>query len=477
MPKGNKAMVGASPSPTASTARDEILITHANPEDNAVARWLAARLTTAGYRVWVDVQELRGGDDFWNVIEDKLRHHVVKQIALVSRHVRKRGVLKELALGDGIGRQLGDDQFIIPIRVDDIPYLEFPTELLRLNALEAFPNWAGALPPLLKTLEDASIPRRTGPDTAFLASLVDAQQRGRLTVLERPETLLTNWFPITEMPELLTFYGSAGLSTQLENWLANCQRPHLKYLGLAGAFTDARSFQAGEIAPPKLDGRFWIKPQDILTNGEVAPFPNGAEGRRQVVNLLRQHWDLAMRQRGLRQFEYASGEIGWFFPDGLVEGRVKRALASGKKVDRVVSGKFKDKRWHLALIGRPRLWPVPMFRVHANMVLTLDGKTALPGKEMHAIRRRLTRSWWNDKWRDLLLAGLDWVAEGEPALDLAVGLERLKLSTTPLEVPFPVSYEAEERRDTEEGEDGEILLGEDLETGDGIEHEPEPEAA
>ena len=53
--------------------RDTILITHANPEDNRFARWLAGRLTTAGYKVWVDVRALRGGDDFWDKIEHVLR--------------------------------------------------------------------------------------------------------------------------------------------------------------------------------------------------------------------------------------------------------------------------------------------------------------------------------------------------------------------------------------------------------------------
>jgi hypothetical protein len=44
---------------SASAVRDTILITHANPEDNHFARWLAARLSTAGYRAWVDLRALR----------------------------------------------------------------------------------------------------------------------------------------------------------------------------------------------------------------------------------------------------------------------------------------------------------------------------------------------------------------------------------------------------------------------------------
>ncbi|WP_439486817.1 toll/interleukin-1 receptor domain-containing protein [Blastomonas fulva] len=102
--------------------RDTILITHANPEDNRFARWLAARLTIAGYKTWVDVSSLRGGDDFWDRIEHVLRHEAVKQIVIVSEHVRKQGVKKELALGDAMRRKLGDEAFIIPIRIADVDY-------------------------------------------------------------------------------------------------------------------------------------------------------------------------------------------------------------------------------------------------------------------------------------------------------------------------------------------------------------------
>ena len=117
--------------------RDTILITHANPEDNCFARWLAGRLTTAGYKVWVDVRALRGGDDFWDKIEHVLRHEAIKQIVVVSEHIGKQGVKKELALGDVMRRKLGDAEFMIPIRIADVDFGDFPTEILRQNAHNA----------------------------------------------------------------------------------------------------------------------------------------------------------------------------------------------------------------------------------------------------------------------------------------------------------------------------------------------------
>ncbi len=58
----------------APQTRDTVFVTHAAPEDNDFALWLSSKLAIAGYRVWVDKQRLRGGDDFWSEIDRMLRN-------------------------------------------------------------------------------------------------------------------------------------------------------------------------------------------------------------------------------------------------------------------------------------------------------------------------------------------------------------------------------------------------------------------
>ncbi len=48
-------------------------ISHANPEDNEFALWLGTRLTNAGYKVWVDVLTLLGGETTWRHIGDAIK--------------------------------------------------------------------------------------------------------------------------------------------------------------------------------------------------------------------------------------------------------------------------------------------------------------------------------------------------------------------------------------------------------------------
>jgi hypothetical protein len=169
-----------------------------------------------------------------------------------------------------------------------------------------------------------------------------------------------------------------------------------------------------------------------------------------------------MARRGLQRFEFAARRIGWFFPDGLVDGPVKFMLPDGRKVSRVVSGKFKDRRWHLCLVAKPMLWPAPILRVHANMALSLDGRTPLPGTQTQRVRMRLTKSWWNDKWRDLLLAGMNWIAAGESTVSIAAGDETFAVSSLPLAMEAAKSYRAAEARASEETEAGEIVLDDEL---------------
>ncbi len=138
----------------APVKRDVVLITHANPEDNAFSRWLGARLAAAGYKVWVDLRSLRGGDDFWDLIDQTLRTVTIKQVVVVSPHLNKPGVKKELAIGDAVGRKLNDPSFMIPVRVADVDFSTLPPELIRHNTLNAHPNWAACLQPLLETLEE-----------------------------------------------------------------------------------------------------------------------------------------------------------------------------------------------------------------------------------------------------------------------------------------------------------------------------------
>jgi hypothetical protein len=123
-----------------------------------------------------------------------------------------------------------------------------------------------------------------------------------------------------------------------------------------------------------------------------------------------------------------------------------------------MSGKFKELRWHVCLLAKPRVWPELVYRIHANVVLSTDGKTPISGDKTHKRRRRLTKSWWNDVWRDRLLAAMHFLADGHSSIVMEAGNDRFQVATWPLLAQVPVSYEATDPPlPTEEDEEGNIV--------------------
>lgn len=444
-------------------ARDTILITHANPEDNAVATWIAAKLSSAGYRVWVDLLGLRGGADFWDEIDYQLRSRTIKQIVLISEFINKPGVKKELAIGDIVGKQLADPGFMIPVRVSGVSFADFPPELVRRNAHNAYPNWADALQPLFKDMLEANVPKITTPDTALIEHLIEAREIGRNVIKAEPEVLLSNWFELETDALILRFFSLNGTEMQKNKWAKSLTVPHIEHSGLIGTFCDPVSFTAAGGFDVTMKKRFSISIRNLVDGNDISPFSSRSDARKHVVNLMRQHWDLAMERKGLIRFEYADGKAGWFFPDGLIDGPVKLELENEVRINRVLSGKFKERRWHLCLVAKPQVWPTPLYRIHANVALSEDGLKPLPGKKTQKIRKRLTKSWWNDKWRDMLLASTGWLADKDTRLiDLASGAEGFKLVSFPMSVETPLSYSDDGKQVSEEGDDGEIQLSENV---------------
>jgi hypothetical protein len=439
----------------ADQGRRTIFVTHATPQDNDFALWLSAKLATAGYKVWVDRNRLRGGDDFWDEIDQVLREQSIKQIVVFTQHIRKPGVKKELAIGSAVGAKLGDPKFMVPVRADDVSFSDAPPEFIRGNILNAHPNWHDCLEDLLLALAEAGVPRSADPDAGVLARIVEARESGRRFVAERPEALLTNWFPISP-PARVRYYAFDCAQDDMKRWLKDCRVPHVPFGRLAGTFADPAGFAMSSGFDVQLKTAYDVPFGAFREGHELGPFLDKRDAFRGLVNLLRQQFGVIAKARGLLPVEFASRETGWFFPAGLADAqRVTFLAPDGRRVSRALSGKFGPLHWHLCLLAKPRLWPELVYRVHATIVLSKDGRTPLPGEQTHKRRRRCTKSWWNDVWRDRILTGVRFLAGGEPQVALAAGHERFSFAAWPMESTIPVSYDVEDAPlPTEEAPDG-----------------------
>ena len=121
--------------------RDVVFVSHANPEDNDIARWFATRLSAEGFAVWSDLTDLKGGEFFWDTIERIIRKRAAAVVVLLSKKGHeKSGVLDEVNVAITTERKEGLKNFVIPVRIDGIEFSELRANLARKQIIDGADN-------------------------------------------------------------------------------------------------------------------------------------------------------------------------------------------------------------------------------------------------------------------------------------------------------------------------------------------------
>lgn len=155
-------------------------------EDRTFAEWLARKLASAGYAVWLDTLKMLGGEPWPQRIEDALHMKSGRMLALMSaKSVDKDNPRKERTAGLHIGKKRGIDDFVIPLRLDQA---EWNWTMGDLASVPFQQGWAAGWRQLLKKLDQIDFPR-TLSDGAVLAQ---QSMEPENLVLQEPETLRLN---------------------------------------------------------------------------------------------------------------------------------------------------------------------------------------------------------------------------------------------------------------------------------------------
>ena len=422
--------------------QDTIFISHATPGDNAFAVWLASRLSLAGYKVWCDREKLLGGEDFWQDIESAIRNDTVKFVLVMSNNAfdekdrLRDGIAKEVALANIIKKQIDDDYFLIPMRIDGIDYSKFAIDFLRLNGIDCSKNWAVGLSQLIDVFERDEVAHDTTKVSETLSAWREIHQHHTRALSQSEELLQSNWLPISELPETLYFYENRGTPWTIEprSIALQCSIPCFEQGRLLVSYAKLEEMQEalGETVPIRERGS--VATQDYLkgrtgTISGIAPH----DAKNKVSSLVRQAWDKKMNGMGLHSYEMANGHLAWWFPQNVPEdGQLRFTDFNGKKRRRVPTG-IKGKKegpynsqvpryfWHLGFTSRPLLKDESLLMLQPRIVISEDGKKPLENKtRLNSVRRSLTTMWFNDKWRGLLLGFVSWIADGENEIRLPV---------------------------------------------------------
>ena len=145
-----------------------------------------------GYSVWVDLKNLGGGEDSWGKIEKIIKEETIKFVFVVTNQsIKKQGTLKELALAD---RQRIDN-FIIPVKIDNVSPSEFPAEIVRKNCLNFSNSWRDGFAELLDTFEKENVPKNATVDQDIISSLeASLNFNNNRLIKNKHETYHSNWF-------------------------------------------------------------------------------------------------------------------------------------------------------------------------------------------------------------------------------------------------------------------------------------------
>lgn len=431
-----------------SAARRIVFISHSNPEDNDFTTWLAARLALAGYEVWSDITKLIGGEVFWKDIEEAIRHHSVKFVSVLSVNApNKRGFMKELSVADAIEGQgkLGD--FIIPVRIDDIPFSDIPIQTHNKNVIDFTAGWHDGLARILKKFEQDRVP----DCSTNLASSLSDWAKGHLDLKRgvKPEdqTLMSNWLPIEDLPSTVRI--SSFTLTPLNIEPLQAQWPARLVGSRIVSFVRSQDFDLpGEFA--NLRNEVEIETETFLRSG-ASSLPQLTYNDRSniLTDLLGQAWRSYAKSRGLLEYSLANGNQCWFLP--ALAGKPERVAYTdvlGKTGKRALVGRSEKLGvyWHLAVEFQPSIGKQHRYTALTHVVFTSDGQTLLPSAgQQHRLRRSFCKQWWQDRWRDLISAYLAKLSERERILKISIAPHRtVSVSTSPLKFISPVNARVEE---------------------------------
>lgn len=443
---------GTKSATTTPLARKTVFISHATPEDNAFVLWLTSKLSAAGYEVWSDLTNLKGGDVFWENIENTIRSEAAKVLFVQSADVTKKvGTRKEIYLALKVSDRNSLRRFVIPLRIDDTPFDQTLIELIDIQAIDCRNDWLVGLRNLLALLERDNVPRTASYKAHQFSELVSKVNQPSYALLHSPESLTSNWLRLIEPPEKINFFSCSGLrSSQLTSIAAELPVPafayysHIATTATRDNFSDALD-QIGH-GNVNIGERASISWTDFIA-ARYGNLPSWTKRESQyyVTRLLNRAWFLYMKNHNACRAPLSNLNEFWYFADQHFEKNTVHFVDfSGRSVRRKLIGYSAKRRvfWHFGIQARSIFNDGEIYMgLIPHVTFSTDGKVPLESNTLlHSYRRSFCRNWWNDRWRDLLKAFVVALARSDDVLRLNVGsASPLKFSSQFCEFTCPVT--------------------------------------
>ena len=386
--------------------RDVIFIGHATPEDNDFTLWLQSKLRNEGYNCECDLSFLLGGEkDFWASIQDMLTEKARKYILVLSKDAfKKSGLLDEWEYCKSLERDLNLTDFIIPLKIDDVPF-NVRIGLNRRNIIP-FKEWGIGLKKLLKKLEADKVPKGVSNTLSVNDWYENVYTNYSGVDYKTQELFYSNWLPIGELPPVLYLYQFENELQAKNVLIENSEFPFIRHGNYLCSFSPSINTWLPQFNfEVKVKNKLVIEKEKAFAFFESELFPGFQDVKNIVVRLLKTAFDKHMVSRGLQKYELANENFCFFFPRINDDKNKGEFILNGKNKNIGVTGVYKDYSWHFAISFSPLLYPRVCYSLKTHIIFTVDGIIPLSDKKkQHSFRRDKGRMMFNKSWRDLLLA-------------------------------------------------------------------------
>lgn len=430
--------------------RDTLFISHSTPEDNDFTRWLASRLHLMGYKVWCDLEGLVGGEVFWDEIDNEIRNNSIEFLFVVSKNMLsepgklKPGVQKEFSLAESLAKSVGGD-FVIPLKIDDAAYNSY-IGLNVYNVIKFHQNWASGFSQLITKLEKDNVPRASEADREPQTDWYENVFTSKHEIIQKEEQYFSNWLEIKELPKYLYIFQYEN-ETQAKLVLSeNDSYPIIRHGSSVACFEESPTeprytseLEDYTITPIE---KYEISTAAILDGTyESDTFPSPLDCKNILKWLLNEAFGAMMKEKGLWWYTLANRKRCYYFPRS-VKKKVSFPYRGKQKTKNLNGTYYTTKFWHAAISAKAQLEPVVGYSLKVHLLFSDDGTHIWrSSSKLHAARRSKGKRWFNEEWRDILLALINALRDEDDKIEINLSsLFRLSLPNTTFSLVSDVGY-------------------------------------
>lgn len=417
--------------------RDTIFISHANPENNYFASWLASKLRLLGYKVWVDVKDIKPGQYFNRDFEKVIKENAIRFLAVVSNDYiikSKRddtGVMNEILCA----RTIKDiDGFIVPLHYDSSDFGEFSVGLRGRLAIPFNENWADGLHELMKYLEEANIPREEHNSNTI--QFWHEAQKIKSEPIEKEEKYLTNWFPAS-LPKHIYIHQPEVL---IEREFMFMPFSYIREGDRLISFVSKETIQGFT----KISASHKLPVTDLINNDTIQVDGKFQliEPNKKLVKLMNKIFRSNLVRKKMRIYEQANRREIFHFPYSP-ENKKQISLKQIGKTRRTVIGVTSEFTWYFAISHAASTFPYPNYKIFYHLVFADNNGKHLKSDDQHELRRSLPSDWFNRKWLETLLAMMLKISNFDIDNQIKIEVDTNKFLTVdvlPIEIISSIGY-------------------------------------